>query len=182
MYICVSILSVCLPACLPVCLAGYLSVYLFTCLYAATAWKVEWSEGCKISIWYAEVVLLKLQEAEITYSIFKGTVMQIEKRLINDSLRVSKVSWKFRIPNIYNFVVNYPWNLLFFEKVAYFLLSCLFINKTLRLNNLKIRTVTKAKISLFVICVEAIVYLLLYNLHDCPLKSGECFSDFLSFI
>ena len=44
---------------------------------------------------------------------YKGTVMQIEKVLINDRLRVSKVSWKFPIPTIYNFAVIYPWNLLF---------------------------------------------------------------------
>ena len=44
---------------------------------------------------------------------FKDTVMQIEKALINDCLYVSKVSWKFRIANIYNFAVIYPWNLLF---------------------------------------------------------------------
>ena len=31
--------------------------------------------------------------------------MQIEKALINDRLHVSKVSRKFRIPNIYNFAV-----------------------------------------------------------------------------
>ena len=37
--------------------------------------------------------------------------MQIEKALINDG--VSKVSWKFRIPIIYNFAVIDPWNLLF---------------------------------------------------------------------
>ena len=43
----------------------------------------------------------------------KGMVMQIEKALINDRLRVSKVYWKFRIPTIYNFTVIYPWNLLF---------------------------------------------------------------------
>ena len=43
----------------------------------------------------------------------KGTVIQIEKALMNDPLRVSKVSWKFRIRTIYNFPVNYPWNLLF---------------------------------------------------------------------
>ena len=42
----------------------------------------------------------------------EGTVMQIEKVLINDRLRVSKVSWKFRIPTIYNFAVIYSWNLL----------------------------------------------------------------------
>ena len=29
-----------------------------------------------------------------------------------------------------------------------------------------------AKISVFVICVEAIIYLLLYNLHDCTFKGG----------
>ena len=28
-----------------------------------------------------------------------------------------------------------------------------------------------AKISVFVICVEAIIYLLLYNLHDCTFNS-----------
>ena len=39
---------------------------------------------------------------------FKGTVMQIVKVLINYSLRVAKVSRKFRIPTIYNFAVIYP--------------------------------------------------------------------------
>ena len=47
--------------------------------------------------------------------------MKIEKALINDCLRVSKVSWKFRIRTIYNFAVIYLWNLLFSYKVAYFL-------------------------------------------------------------
>ena len=51
----------------------------------------------------------------------KGTVMQIEKALINDPLLVSKVSWKFRIATIYNFAVIFPWNLLFSQKVIYFL-------------------------------------------------------------
>ena len=39
--------------------------------------------------------------------------MQIEKALINDWLSVPKVSWKFRIPVIYNFVVIDALNLLF---------------------------------------------------------------------
>ena len=43
-----------------------------------------------------------------SFIFVKGTVMQIEKSLINDPLRVSKVSWKFQIPAIYNFVVIYP--------------------------------------------------------------------------
>ena len=47
--------------------------------------------------------------------------MQIEKVLINDSLCVSKVPWKFHIPTIYNFAIIYPWSLLFCKKVAYFL-------------------------------------------------------------
>ena len=41
-------------------------------------------------------------------TFIKVTVMQIENRL-----RVSKISWKFRIPTIYNFAVIYPWNLQF---------------------------------------------------------------------
>ena len=44
------------------------------------------------------------------------------------------------------------------------------INKTLRLNNLKFRAAINAKNSVFVICVEAIIYLLLYNLSDCTFK------------
>ena len=39
--------------------------------------------------------------------------MQIEKAQINDCLRVLKVPGMIRIPAIYNFVVIYPWNLLF---------------------------------------------------------------------
>ena len=35
----------------------------------------------------------------------KGTVMQIEKALINDRVRVSKMFSKFRITNICNFAV-----------------------------------------------------------------------------
>ena len=47
--------------------------------------------------------------------------MQIEKELKNDRLRVSKVSWKFCIPAIFNFAVIYPWNVPFFKKLVYFL-------------------------------------------------------------
>ena len=46
----------------------------------------------------------------------------------------------------------------------------LFINKTFRLNNLKNRTAMNVKISVFVICVEAIIYSLLNNLYDCTFK------------
>ena len=46
----------------------------------------------------------------------------------------------------------------------------LFINKTLRFNNLKTTRAVNAKISVLVIGAEAIIYLLLYNLHDCTFK------------
>ena len=48
-------------------------------------------------------------------------------------------------------------------------MSFLFISKDLRLSNIKTRTTINAKISVFVIWVEAIIYFLLYNLHDCTL-------------
>ena len=38
--------------------------------------------------------------------MIKGTIMQIEKALINDRLSVLKVSWKLFIPTIYNFIVT----------------------------------------------------------------------------
>ena len=55
------------------------------------------------------------------------------------------------------------------------LLSFLFINKTLWLNNLNtMNTITwtsmNPKTSVFVICGEAIISLLLYNLHDCTFQ------------
>ena len=45
--------------------------------------------------------------------------MYVEKALINYRLRVSKVSWKFRIPTIYNFAVFTPEICYFLKK--YFL-------------------------------------------------------------
>ena len=57
-----------------------------------------------------------------------------------------------------------------FKKLAYFLKVSIvfsFINKTLWLNNLKTRRAINTTISVFVICVEVIMYWLLYNLHDC---------------
>ena len=59
----------------------------------------------------------KLNIVKVTFSsiskqlhsvMLKGRVVQIEKAQINNHLRVSKVSWKFRIPTIYNFAVIYP--------------------------------------------------------------------------
>ena len=106
-------------------------------------------------------------------NMIKGTVMQIEKALTNDRLHVSEVSWKFCIATIYNFVVIYPWNLLFFKKQTtflHFMLSSLFINKTLQFNNLKPWAARNAKTSVFVIWAKVIITLLLYNLHDWTFK------------
>ena len=49
---------------------------------------------------------------------YYGTIMQIEKALISDGLRVSKA---FFITIIYNFAVIYSLTLQFSLKVAYFL-------------------------------------------------------------
>ena len=65
---------------------------------------------------------------------------------------------------LFNFAVIYPWNFLL-SIIYYFLLSFLFINKTLRLNNLKTRKAMNAKVPVF-------IYLLLYNLHDCTFNVG----------
>ena len=48
--------------------------------------------------------------------------MQIEKALINDHLRVLKVSWNFRILTVYNFCSN------FHVKFAIFLEGSLLLN------------------------------------------------------
>ena len=60
-----------------------------------------------------------------------------------------------------NFPVKFPFLKKKQSTFQQFLLSFLFINKTLRLKNLKTRTAMNAKISVFVICVRAIMSLLL---------------------
>ena len=49
-----------------------------------------------------------------------------------------------------------------------------FSNTFLHLNNLKDRTAMNAKISMFVSCVKAVIYLLLHNLYDCSCKGIIC--------
>ena len=44
------------------------------------------------------------------------------------------------------------------------------VQLALRHNNLKTRTAMNAKISVFVICFKAMIYLLLYDLHDYTIK------------
>ena len=55
------------------------------------------------------------------------------------------------------------------SRVLEFRMPFLFVNKTLWLNNLKSKTAINVKISVFVICDEAIINLLSYNLHYCTL-------------
>ena len=55
----------------------------------------------------------------------------------------------------------------------------MFIDKTLQINNLKYRTATNAKMSVFVICVDVIIYLLLYGLHDCTFKIYNLYETLL---
>ena len=47
--------------------------------------------------------------------------MQIEKTMINDGLPVSTVSSELVFSTIDNLTLTFPWSLLFFKKVAYFL-------------------------------------------------------------
>ena len=97
----------------------------------------------------------------------------MKKALMNYRLHVLKGPWKFRIAIICDFPVIYP--CYFLEKyptVLTFSIVFLYLNKTLRLNNIKTRTALTAKILVFVIFVEAIVYLLFYNLHDYPFNHG----------
>ena len=63
-------------------------------------------------------------DIQITFMTF----MKIEKALINDPLRVSKVFRKCRIPTIYNFAAIYPCYFLFFLKnsLLFNSLYCLF--------------------------------------------------------
>ena len=98
---------------------------------------------------------------------FKSAITQIEKALINDCFRVSKASWKFRIPTIYNFAVICQWNLQFsYEVVDFLTVSIVFYvyKQNFKDNNFKTRKLWMRKVVFN--CVEAIVYLLLYNFHD----------------
>ena len=66
---------------------------------------------------------------------------------------------------------GFTMNLFLITFVTISIVFLVFINKTLRLNNLihelNTRTTMNVKIWVFVICVEPIIYLLLHNLNDC---------------
>ena len=91
----------------------YIYIYIYI-IYIYISFTYIYHYTCTY-IWIPEVSDYFLRN-------FKGTIMHIEKTLINDDrLRVLKVFWNFRIPVIYNFMVIYPWNLIFSEKEVYFL-------------------------------------------------------------
>ena len=100
------------------------------------------------------------------------TLLKVIQVLIDDRLRVSNFSCKFCVPTIDNFAVIYlP------MKFAIFLKSRLLFNSLYCLLCFKTRIAISVKFWVFAICVEAIIYFLLYNLHDCTFSSlGRYFS------
>ena len=60
-------------------------------------------------------------------------------------------------------------------KFVIFLKSSLHFNKNFTAQQLKTRTAINAKTSVFLTCVEAILYLLSHNLHDCTLVLSDKF-------
>ena len=104
--------------------------------------------------------------------------MQIEKALKNDCLCVSKVPWKFCNPTVYDFAVIYYKFAVFLKSSLLFnSFYCLFFLSTKLYDSvaLNIRTAMNVKMPVFVIWVEAIIYLLLYNLHDCTFNYNKTF-------
>ena len=79
----------------------------------STKHYLERSLSYNVASWKRATNFSWIQDNTAFFFFLKGAVMQLEKVLINDRLRVSKVSWKFRIPTIYNFGVIYSWNLQF---------------------------------------------------------------------
>ena len=63
-----------------------------------------------------------------------------------------------------------------------FLLFFSVYKQNLRRNNLKIRIAMNAKISVFVICVETIIYSLVYKLHDCTFKGKTYFCSIIKIL
>ena len=85
-----------------------LSIYGY---FESRKWK--WTDFFDL---YKEYKILQLvsewiyNESLFVFLLLKGIIKKTERALINDRLSVSKLSWKFYIPTIYNFAVIYPWN------------------------------------------------------------------------
>ena len=87
---------------------------IFTLFSQVTLLRVCFFFGKRETIVFLKdlLSLILLIFKSLKYDFFVDhTAKLIEKVLINDRLRVSKASWKFRIPIIYYFATIYPWNL-----------------------------------------------------------------------
>ena len=82
------------------------NVFFFIDAAFNTVWVLQFK--CKVKFYICKFITLFRDLLWV-----KGTVRQIEKALINDRLRVLKVSWKSHIPTIHRLAVIYQWNLLF---------------------------------------------------------------------
>ena len=71
--------------------------------------------------------------------------------------------------NYLSFRSNLPMKFAIFKKLVYFLT----VSIVLWLNMLKTKTAINTKISMFAICVELNIYLLLYNSHDHTFKKNN---------
>ena len=94
-------------------------------------------------------------------------------------MQIETAPWKFCIPSTYYFFSNLPMKFAVFLKSSLVFNSfyCLFFLLTKLYGSiaLKTRAAMNAKMSMFIIWVEAITYLLLYNLHDCTFKYNKTF-------
>ena len=109
--------------------------------------------------------------------VLKVYSCKLKKTLINDNLTISKVSWKFSIPTIYNFAVVYLWNLLFLKKAAYFLtLSIVFSVYKQNFTSQELKNLNSHECKNFIVCYLCwsdhvlLLLLLLYNVHDITFK------------
>ena len=80
------------------------------CIFLFAAVQISWNKKAGRDL---QSIWIHTNLKHICVVIGQITVMKIEKLLINDRLRVSKVSWKFCVLTIYNFAVIFFWNLFF---------------------------------------------------------------------
>ena len=86
---------------------------------------------------------------------------------VHQKLTSLNIFSKFKqIYNYLYFCCNLPVKFIYY-------LSFIFINKNWRLNYTKTKTAMNAKLSISVICVEAIIYFLLHDLQDCTVKGNK---------
>ena len=115
-------------------------------------------------------LLFKMQKVLLIVSLtLILTVMPNKKSTDKNDLCILKVSWKHFIPKFCsNLLVTFA---IFLKNSFFNSFYCLFCYKQIFTAQwLKTRTTMNVKISVFVFCVKEMIYLLLYNLHDCTFK------------